>query len=241
MVEIKRISLDLLKENPDNPRIINKEQYKKLIQSIKDMPEMLEARELVVNKDLVVLGGNMRYKALKELGVNEVTVKIVDWTDDKQKEFIIKDNVSGGEWNYDQLANEWVLEKLNYWGLDIPLPSDDDYYTRAINAPVYEPKQNKPPEINELVDDKKTNELINEIENSNISNEVKALLKLASYRHLVFDYSKIAEFYAHSDSDTKELFEKSALIIIDFNKAIENGYVELTKLITDIQAEDYEE
>lgn len=109
-----------IKNNPNNPRIIKDDKFKKLVQSIKDFPEMLDTREIVVNQDMVILGGNMRFKAAKEAGLEEVPVKIVDWDDDKQRQFIIKDNVSGGEWDWDVLANEWDVEELDAWGLDTP-------------------------------------------------------------------------------------------------------------------------
>lgn len=109
-----------IKPNPDNPRTIKDDNFKKLVQSIKDFPEMLDARPLVLNKDNVILGGNMRFKAAKEAGLKELPVKIVDWSEDKQKEFIIKDNVSGGDWDWDTLANEWSAEDLDKWGLETP-------------------------------------------------------------------------------------------------------------------------
>lgn len=117
-----------IRSNPDNPRYIKDESFKKLVQSIKDFPEMLDARPLVLNKDNVILGGNMRFKAAQEAGLKELPVKIVDWSEEKQREFIIKDNVSGGEWDWDILANEWDSELLNDWGLELPdsLKSEDE-------------------------------------------------------------------------------------------------------------------
>ncbi len=116
-MEIAKVKLSQLQSNPDNPRFIRDENYKKLVQSIKDFPEMRDIREIVVNKDMVILGGNMRYKAMQEAGVKEATVKIVDWSEDKQKEFIIKDNVESGEWDWEKLANEWEQDKLEEWGV----------------------------------------------------------------------------------------------------------------------------
>lgn len=115
---MKNVSLSDVKPNPSNPRFIRDENFKKLVQSLKDFPEMMEARPIVVNKDMMILGGNMRYKAAQEAGYKEIAVKVVDWSEDKQKEFIIKDNVSGGEWDWDILANEWEQEQLEDWGLD---------------------------------------------------------------------------------------------------------------------------
>lgn len=90
-----------IKNNPNNPRLIKDDKFKKLVQSVIDFPEMLETREVVVNTDYIILGGNMRFKAAKEAGLKEVPVKIVDWPEDKQREFVIKDNVSGGEWDWE--------------------------------------------------------------------------------------------------------------------------------------------
>jgi DNA modification methylase len=90
------------------------------VQSIKDLPEMAEVRPVVVNTDMVVLGGNMRLKAMREAGWKEVPIEVVDWDEDKQRQFIIKDNVSGGEWDWEMLANQWDADELNEWGLDLP-------------------------------------------------------------------------------------------------------------------------
>lgn len=122
----KTLDIKDIKPNPDNPRTIKDDNFKKLVQSIKDFPEMLDARPVVVNTDHVILGGNMRYRAAKEVGIKQLPVKIVDWSEDKQREFIIKDNVSGGEWDWDVLANEWDAEQLDAWGLEIPNWEDPD-------------------------------------------------------------------------------------------------------------------
>lgn len=108
-----------IKNNPNNPRLIKDDKFKKLVASIKEFPEMLDAREVVVNKDHIILGGNMRFKAAKEAGLKEVPVKIVDWSEEKQRQFVIKDNVSGGEWDWDLLANEWDAAELDEWGVDV--------------------------------------------------------------------------------------------------------------------------
>ena len=125
-MEIRKISE--VKLNPNNPRLIKDEKFKKLCQSLKDFPEMLNIRPIVVNKDMIILGGNMRYKAAKEIGLKEIPVTIADLTEDKQREFLIKDNTSGGEWDWKVLANEWDSEELEAWGLDLvgfDLNSDD--------------------------------------------------------------------------------------------------------------------
>lgn len=123
----QKIKISEIRENPDNPRIIKDEKFKKLVKSIKEFPQMLELRPIVVDDNMVVLGGNMRLKALKELGYKEVPIiKASDLTDEQKKEFIIKDNVWYGEWDWDVLANEWDNSLLNNWGLDIAYVETDE-------------------------------------------------------------------------------------------------------------------
>lgn len=131
----QRLPLKDIKNNPNNPRLIKDDKFKKLVQSIKDFPEMLDAREIVVNKDHIILGGNMRFKAAKEAGLTEIPVKVVDWSEEKQREFIIKDNVSGGEWDWDVLANEWNTEQLDEWGLDLPDSFGEEQEVEEDEAP----------------------------------------------------------------------------------------------------------
>jgi ParB-like chromosome segregation protein Spo0J len=113
--------INKIKSNPNNPRVIKDDKFKKLVQSLKDLPEMAQVRPIVVNQDMIVLGGNMRLKAMKEAGWKEAPVAVVDWDEDKQRQFIIKDNVGFGEWDWDMLANEWDAESLGEWGLDVPI------------------------------------------------------------------------------------------------------------------------
>lgn len=116
-MEIKKISE--VKLNPNNPRLIKDDKFKKLVQSIKDFPEMLSIRPIVVNQDMIILGGNMRFRACKEAGIKEIPVIVTDLSEEKQREFLIKDNVSGGEWDWDLLANEWDNDELIEWGIDV--------------------------------------------------------------------------------------------------------------------------
>lgn len=164
-------------------------------------------------------------------------------TDEQKKEFIIKDNVGYGEWDFDLLANGWDSELLGDWGLDVWQqedldPQDDDKYTKKLEAPKYEITGEKP-EAEELTDDTRYNELIGEIDAADIPEEEKEFLKKAAVRHIVFNYTKIAEYYAHASKEVQELMENSALVIIDYNKAIELGYVQLTKQILDQYNEEY--
>jgi DNA modification methylase len=115
------IPISKVKANPNNPRIIKDEKFKKLIKSIQEFPQMLEIRPIVVNEEMIVLGGNMRLKACQEAGLKEVhIIKASELTEEQQKEFIIKDNVGFGEWDWNDLANNWDSDKLEEWGLDIP-------------------------------------------------------------------------------------------------------------------------
>lgn len=120
-MQIKKVKLSEIKPNPNNPRIIKDDKFKKLVKSIQEFPEMLELRPIVVNDDMIVLGGNMRLRACKEAGLKEAPIiKASELTEEQQREFIIKDNVGFGEWDWEQLANEWDAEQLDNWGLDAP-------------------------------------------------------------------------------------------------------------------------
>jgi hypothetical protein len=124
-MEIRKIKLSEIKSNPNNPRIIKDDKFNKLVKSIQEFPKMLEIRPIVVNADMIVLGGNMRLKACKEAGLKEVPIIFAnDLTEDEQKQFIIKDNIGFGEWDWDMLANEWEPELLEDWGLEVWKPSD---------------------------------------------------------------------------------------------------------------------
>ena len=119
-MEIQTIAINKIKLNPNNPRLIKDDKFTKLVQSIKDFPEMLNIRPIVVNDDMIILGGNMRFKACKEAGLKEVPIiKASGLSTEKQREFLIKDNVSGGEWDWN-LLQEWDSLELENWGLDFP-------------------------------------------------------------------------------------------------------------------------
>lgn len=135
-MKIEIVKISAVKSNPNNPRIIKDDKFAKLVNSIKELPQMLQLRPIVVNDDMIVLGGNMRLKACIEAGLKEVPViKASDLTPDEQRQFIIKDNVGFGEWDWDMLANEWDEHDLIDWGLDLPVmgvidagtADEDDY------------------------------------------------------------------------------------------------------------------
>ena len=125
-MKIQTVQINEIRGNKDNPRIVNKDKYNKLKKSIQDFPQMLNLRPIIVNDDNVILGGNMRYKALVELGYKEVPViKAKDLTEKQAQEFIIKDNLSYGDWDFDILANEWDSVELEQWGFDVWQNEDD--------------------------------------------------------------------------------------------------------------------
>ena len=123
----QQVKLNAIKSNKDNPRLIKDDKFKKLVKSIKEFPEMLKLRPIVVDEDMVVLGGNMRLKASREAGLKEVWIEVAEGlTEEQKKEFIVKDNVGFGEWEWDILANEWDSVQLADWGLDVWQNEDDE-------------------------------------------------------------------------------------------------------------------
>jgi DNA modification methylase len=121
-MQVSKVKISEVKNNPKNPRLIKDDKFRKLVKSIQEFPQMLELRPIVVDENNIVLGGNMRLKACKEAGLKEVyIVKAQNLTELQKDEFIVKDNVGFGEWDWDMLANEWDTEKLDEWGLDLPV------------------------------------------------------------------------------------------------------------------------
>jgi ParB-like chromosome segregation protein Spo0J len=168
---MKLVKISEVKPNPNNPRIIKDGKFQKLVKSIQEFPDMLNKRPLIVFTDVdnkyVVLGGNMRLKACKEIGLKEIPIIVADeWTEEQKNEFLIKDNVGFGEWDWDSLANEWDAEKLDDWGLDLPIimnePSLDELIGEEKNKPAsmkitfktVEQLQEAENDIQELIDRK---------------------------------------------------------------------------------------
>lgn len=165
----------------------------------------------------------------------------VDWTEDQCKKANITANKIGGNWDWDVLANSFDMEDLIDWGFEESdffgsedteeeegQDPDDVRYTGKIEIPNYEPKKEKP-NIEDLFDDTKTKELINRIKNSSLPEDEKIFLMVAAQRHTVIRYDRVADYYAHAGKEAQELFEDSALVIIDFDKALEKGYISLAE------------
>lgn len=139
-MQTQLVKISTVKTNPKNPRLIKDDKFRKLVKSIQEFPQMLELRPIVVDENNIVLGGNMRLKACIEVGLKEVfIVKAEDLTEQQKDEFIVKDNVGFGEWDWDILANEWDTEKLQDWGLDLPVFMDEPSYEDLIGE-----EKNKP-------------------------------------------------------------------------------------------------
>tara|TARA_R110000772_G_scaffold227683_1_gene338443 strand:+ start:617 stop:1192 length:576 start_codon:yes stop_codon:yes gene_type:complete len=126
---IQKVKINQISSNPNNPRLIRDDKFKKLVKSIIEFPEMLELRPIVVDEKNIILGGNMRYKACQQIGLKEVyIIKAENLTEEQLQQFVIKDNVGFGEWDWDILANTWKPEELKEWGLDVWQPeSEVDY------------------------------------------------------------------------------------------------------------------
>ena len=200
---------------------------------------------IVIDKDNVIIAGHTRYQASEKLGLNEVPCVIADdLTDEQVKAFRLADNKVSemSEWDYDLLDIELDdivgIDMEDFGFLDFNSFEDEEKekkskYTQKVDIPQYE-VQGDNPFIDELIDKEKVKYFIEEIESANISDEQKEFLKIAATRHFSFNYSKIAEYYAHQDKEMQELMEHSALVLIDIDNAIANGYVKLSQDIEDM-------
>lgn len=252
MLEQKNLDISLLEVNkgqlyglPKNPRFIKDDRYLALKKSIEEAPEMLSIREIVVypleNGHYVVIGGNMRLRACQEIGYKELPCKILPLETPvaKLREYTIKDNIAFGSNDWDVIANEWDTEELSEWGMELPDFAVDDtpiepeenkdetQYSRNIEIPTYQ-ITGAEPTIAECVDVSAVKKLIKQIDESNVSEEQKEMLRICAYRHAVIHFDNIAEYYTHQDKEMQNLMEENALVIIDFDRAIEKGFVDMT-------------
>lgn len=241
-MKIEYLAINTVKLNPDNPRQITRAKMALLIKSLQECPSLFDARPLLISTrtgENIIIGGNMRYRAAKDLKYEKVPCVILpELTEAQEREIAIKDNGSFGVWDYDILANQWSDLPLSDWGLDIPDITSDENYSRKIETPEYKPNGENE-QIQDLFDDTKTNELIKEIRKSNIDEEIQEFLIRAAARHRVFNYAKIANYYCNASKKIQDLMEKSALVIIDYDKAIANGYVKTIDEIITTFKDDY--
>lgn len=250
-----------LKFDPKNYRI-HDEKNKRLIR--KSLEDCGAGRSILFDKDNCIIAGNGVYEAAQKLGLpvriiesdgtELIAIKRTDLAteDAKRKALALADNHTSDTSVFDVEAvlEDFTAEELDLWEFSIgdigelntedESKNDNDPYTKKVSSPIYTPTGDKP-KTGELFDVQKYNELVAEIKRAPIDDTEKEFLLFAATRHIVFDYSKIAEYYAHSSKETQELMENSALVIIDFDKAIELGYVKLKQDIAEQYKEDYED
>ena len=218
----------------------------------KSLEKFGAGRSIVVDSEGEIIGGNGVYEQAKKLGLKTkivetdgselVVVKRTDLKtdDEKRKALAVMDNSTSdtSEFDLELLTADFTVDELEDFGIELPEEKESDEsgkYSIKITPPIYSPKKKNKPKLSECIDLEKYNQLKKEIEsNKNISEEERTLLLFASTRHICFNYENIAEYYCHCSDDTKSLIEKNALVIVDINKAIEFGFVKLTKEIIDI-------
>lgn len=246
----------MLKLDPNNYRV-HTDQNKRLIK--KSLVECGAGRSILFDKEDCIIAGNGVYEQAQELGLKVrviesdgtelIAIKRTDLSteDSRRKALALADNYTTDTSIFDMeaIVEDFSAEELDLWefsiddigDVSIGGESNNEPYTKKVSSPIYTPTGDKPV-VDELFDASKYEKFVSDINNSKIPAGEKEFLKLAASRHIVFDYSKIAEYYAHSDKETQELMENSALVIIDFNKAIELGYVKLKQDIADQYKED---
>ena len=248
-MEIKMIKVEDLKPYANNPRF-NDDAVEYVAKSIKEFGFKVP---MVIDKNNEIVAGHTRYKASLELGLKEVPCIIADdLTEEQIKAFRLADNKVSekAQWNYDLLdleldditgidMSQFDFKALDFEDINLDIEETGNRFSTETKIPQYDIKDI---DVNyeDIIDCEKYNQLINEIENANISEEDKKFLELAATRHIRFNYRNIAEFYVKADKEVQELMEKSALVFIDFDDAIANGYVKLTSKISEAIENDNE-
>lgn len=233
----ERVELSALRENPDNPQTVTEDEFGKLRDSMRRIHGFLRTRPLLVEEDGTIKCGNKRFRALVKNGVKVVPADYVrrlsDYTPEEVREFILQDNLQRGDWDVDKLLAQYSADELKALGggFDELIAefaargAESEFeYSSKIEAPQYNITGDNP-ELEELYDTEKADALAKEIDEADVPKKVKAFLKVAAMRHVVFNFRNIAEYYAHADAKVQRLMEKSALVIIDFEDAIRNGFV----------------
>ncbi len=236
---IRVMLIDKLQINPNNPRHIKDDRFKNLVSSIKSFPDMMTARPLVVNEAGVILGGNMRFRALKALKYTEIPdewVKVVKgWTKEQEAEFLIKDNANYGEWDYEQLANEWDDGALTDWGVVLPNVSETEKLSELeFEAIYYEPAEQPNITLLDCVNTDKYDAKIKALNDFDLTDAQKEMLKIFAYRFIRIDFESVANYYYFNASDEeKRAIERLRLVLCDGGVGgfIEDGIIKGHKII----------
>lgn len=239
-----RLKIKEIKPNPDNPRVIKSADFKKLVKSLKDFPEMIEAREIVVNTDHVILGSNMRYRAAIEAGATELPVKVVDWDEAKQREFIIKDNVSNGDWDWEALANKWDADKLDEWGCDVKnwdnSSTFSDTVEKSSQGSVRDYSEDTNYDLKKTVRRRINPEIVNDLErgikNGKIRPEIAEIMRTRINQCVIFNFDEIIKFYRSEDAteEERDLLRRLYLVFITAKEAFERHMLELNTITSEI-------
>lgn len=246
IADVQEVSAKMLRSYERNAKKHGAEQVEKLKKSIQEFGFLTPC---LIDSEYNLIAGHGRVMAAKELGLETVPCVFIEGlTEDQRKAYILADNRLGelGEWDMDIVNSELESLKADDFdistiGFDIDIDldgldeADSDKYTSAINIPQYEPSGEET-SIYELYDDTLYNELIDEINKSNISEAEKDFLKKAASRHIVFSYKKIADYYAGASQEMQKLMEHSALVIIDVADAIKYGYARLASYLDEVEA-----
>jgi hypothetical protein len=234
---IEQISIIDIEPYKNNARVHSGQQVKQLANSIKKFGFN---NPILIDENNGVIAGHGRLEAAKTLGLEEVPcIKLEHLTEAQKKAYIIADNkiALNSSWNEDLLKLE--LEEIKELDFDAKLTgfsvremekifdTVENKYTKKIETPYYEPTLEVKPLVTDLFNKTKTNTLVDKIEGSNVPEDIKEFLKYAAHRHCEFNFEKIAEYYAQSDREIQELFEESALVLLDLKDAIANNFVEL--------------
>lgn len=245
MLKIEYVDIDSIKRYKNNAKLHPREQIEQIKKSIQEFGN----NDPIAVWHNEIVEGHGRYDALKELGEKEIPIiRLDNLTDEQRKAYTLVHNKLTMNSDFDMETLNLELENI----IDIDMTDfgfelfdeiledrendEENPYTTKINIPQYEIKGEEP-NIEELCDATKTNKLLEKIEKANISEEQKDFLRKSATRHLGFNYSKVAEYYAHQDKEMQELMEESALVIIDYDDAIKNGYTELSKDIEEMKEE----
>lgn len=232
-----------------NPRI-NDKAVEPVMKSIQK--DGYRAR-IIVDNNGVIIAGHTRYEAMRRLGWTEAEVWIADdMTPEQIADYRIRDNLTAdfAEWDFSELEAEIEEMDLDFdmsefegfediQGVSNTEPAADDKYSHETKIPQYEPSDN-PPAVTQLIDTSKLDGMLEEIDGANLTKAEKRFLQIAAYRHAVIDFDKVADYYAAARPEMQALMERSALVIIDINDAIANGYVQLSSALDSIMAEDAE-